>query len=265
MIEYYELDLDSECYVDQNQEEIQIDQNYIDDCQLNFNFEEDGQEIQREQIKLTIDRQIKIPSRQIQRFDESIDINEESIEEIMEQNNDEQINDNESEEIQESLQKSALKSTEKIKCDKIKQSNQQVYSTFQIGSDDNSQVQEKQKHQQQSQGETKNLPNYYGRQFVNKIRRKLNQEQDEQIKSEMNQKLEKLKKKQKMFTLKQLREMLDEEYFREESKNYLTSFEFLHDLMQSDKQQDIRPPIKYAKRMYEGCVNRQKLYNWKEV
>ena len=48
----------------------------------------------------------------------------------------------------------------------------------------------------------------------------------------MISKLAKFEEKKKInFNLIKLRELLDEEYFREECVKYLTSFDFLHDLM----------------------------------
>ncbi|CAD8084315.1 unnamed protein product [Paramecium sonneborni] len=271
MGENLEIDQDFEFYMNNIDDDEQFNQNYIDqdgslNYQLKCNFDKDEPEIKVNQIQTNIKRELKIIS--IMRPNESDDRDEELLYQNIEEH-DEQIkfqdNDNQKMDIQQSIERNDLKSTEKIRIQN-KKTKQNDYSSIQVGSDNSPKNKEKQQHLLQSQQvETKNLPNYYGRQFINRIKRKLEQEQDENIKSEMNQKLEKLKKKQKMFTLKSLRDILDEEYFREESKKYLISFDFIHDLMQSDKQQDIRPPIKYAKRMYEGCLNSNKLFYWKDV
>ncbi|CAD8093597.1 unnamed protein product [Paramecium primaurelia] len=125
-------------------------------------------------------------------------------------------------------------------------------------------VEQKKKKQQNQQVETKNLPNYFGRHILKRIQSKLQDEQNSITRCELKNKLDKYSRKKFQFTLNSLRNLLDESYCREEAIKYLTSFDFLDDLLQSDKQQDIKPQIKYVKRMYEGCLDREKLLQWKD-
>ncbi|CAK68042.1 unnamed protein product (macronuclear) [Paramecium tetraurelia] len=165
-------------------------------------------------------------------------------------------------------QQQPLQTTERIATNRQRYTKKDIQS-YQLGTASPIKKQNKQQNQ-----ETRNLPKYFGRHIIKRVRRKLEDEQNSQIKSEISNKLDRLEMKQRQegkqkikkieFNLKLLRDILDESYFREQAIEYLTSFDFLDDLLQSDKQQDIRPQIKYVNRMYEGCYDRKKLLRWKD-
>ncbi|CAD8120780.1 unnamed protein product [Paramecium sonneborni] len=114
------------------------------------------------------------------------------------------------------------------------------------------------KHQQKT--ETKNLPKFFINCFLNRLEKEdeLEPSQNVQIKKKIN------KFASKSSSLKTLQEMLQDNIINKIVQEYICSFEFLHQILKSERLQDVSHPIKYSHKLYQGCFNSNALNQWKE-
>ncbi|CAD8196917.1 unnamed protein product [Paramecium pentaurelia] len=232
---------------------------------LNSINEENVQKQDEQNIKIEIYKIPQISEQQVQNNDIDWNLQDEYIISDQNQSPRNSVNKNSDNDYSSQDDYYSIQEDKKQKIEKPQITTEKIRITKQKKSSNNIIiVEQKKKKQQNQQVETKNLPNYFGRHILKRIQSKLQDEQNSITKSELKNKLDKYNRKKFQFTLNSLRNLLDESYCREEAIKYLTSFDFLDDLLQSDKQQDIKPQIKYVKRMYEGCLDREKLLQWKD-
>ncbi|CAD8190491.1 unnamed protein product [Paramecium pentaurelia] len=120
-------------------------------------------------------------------------------------------------------------------------------------------AQECEKKESTQQSETKNLPKFYANSILNKLEN-LNticQKQNPQIKKKIK------KFDDKPSNLKTLREMLQDPIINKITIEFITSFDFLDQILGSGRLQDVKPPITYLNKLYQGCLNTDVLKQWK--